>query len=586
MSGPETASRPRPPRPRLLGSLALAGYGHLLWPRWRELRNLAGRDAGRRPLRRLALGGLGALFMVAAFMGAEWLFSLFLQAEFLAELLIRRVTAIVLLFFTGLLLFSNLVTAFSTLYTAPDLPALVSAPVSIARLYLARLTLTWMQASWMMLIFALPILAAIGPVLGAPWWYYPSLPAALLPLTVCCAALGTMAAMVLARWLPIQRTREALLIVALFAFLVVYVAFRLAEPERFFEPDGFADLVALISNLRPDAVALTPPDWTTEIIFACARGEAGTIALTAGVSTSAAAATCVLGSWLARGVYLRGLMLAQEGRRRPASPTAGVGARRRGRWARPPRNLDRALSRRDTTLFFRTPAQWTQLLLVGALVLVYLLNFRYFRALSDSGVVGDRGLLAVNYALGGLVVTTLAARFIYPSVSLEGRAFWRIRAAPITFGQLLWSKARWGGRPLVLLAALMAAASDWIVELPWWMVAVSAALAAMTAWALAALAVGFGALDPRFDVDAPARLASGMGAVTFMLVGLAYIAVVGLLWILPVDVLSLYLDRGYMSRPSRIVQAVALVLGSGIVTYAVRRAAIGAGTRNLAALDR
>ena len=547
--------------------------------------NLAREDARRRPLRRLVFGGLGALFMVAAFMGAEWLFSLFLQAEFLAELLIRRVTAIVLLFFTGLLLFSNLVTAFSTLYTAPDLPALISAPVSIARLYLARLTLTWIEASWMMLVFALPILAAIGPVLGAPWWYYPSLPAALLPLTVCCAAAGTMAAMVLARWLPVHRTREAVLILALFAFLVVYVAFRLAEPERFFEPDGFPDLVALISTLRPHTAALTPPDWTTEIVFACARGEAGAITLTAGVSILAAATACVMGSWLARGVYLRGLMQAQEGRGRSVS-TAAIGARRRGRWARPPRSLSRALSRRDTTLFFRTPAQWTQLLLVGALVLVYLLNFRYFRALGEGGVVGELGLFAVNYALGGLVITTLAARFIYPSVSLEGLAFWRIRAAPVTFGALLWSKARWGGGPLVLLAAIMAAASDWIVELPWWMVAVSAALSAMTAWALAALAVGFGALDPRFDVDAPARIASGMGAVIFMLVGLAYIAVVGLLWIVPVDVLSLYFDRGYPSRPGRVAQAVALALCSGVVSYAARRMAIGAGVRSLETLDR
>ena len=107
-------------------------------------------------------------------------------------------------------------------------------------------------------------------------------------------------------------------------------------------------------------------------------------------------------------------------------------------------------------MFFRTPAQWTQLLLVGALILVYLLNFRYFRALGESGLIRPKGLFAINYFLGGLVITTLAARFIYPSVSLEGHAFWRIRAAPITFGQLLHGKARWGGGPLMLLAVLLA----------------------------------------------------------------------------------------------------------------------------------
>ena len=246
----------------MLGSTVLASYGHLLWPRWREIRNIASRDAGKKPFRRIVLGGLGLLFMAGAFFGARWLFGMFLQAEFLAELLIRRITGMVLIFFTGLLLFSNLVTAFSALYTALDIPALVSAPVSIARLYSARLTLTWIQASWMMIVFALPILAAIGPVLGAPWWYYLVLPLILLPLTVFCAALGTMGAMLLARWFPVHRTREAFALLALLAFLVVYVAFRLSEPERFFEPGGFGDLVNLISSLRADGIGTMPPGWT------------------------------------------------------------------------------------------------------------------------------------------------------------------------------------------------------------------------------------------------------------------------------------------------------------------------------------
>jgi len=520
--------------------------------------------------------------MVGAFLGARWLFGMFLQAEFLAELLIRRITGIILLFFTGLLLFSNLVTAFSALYTALDLPTLVSAPIAIPRLYLARSTLTWVQSSWMMLVFALPILAAIGPILGAPWWYYAALPLILLPLTLFCAALGTMGAMLLARWFPVHRTREAFVLLALVAFLVVYVAFRLSEPERFFEPGGFGDLVNLISSLRADGVGSSPPGWTADIIFACVRGEPAQIVHTGAVLILSAASVCVLGAWLARVIYLPGLMLAQEGR----------GQSGRGRKTRvvrrpsPPSTPEAAFMQRDTRLFFRTPAQWSQLLLVGALVLVYLLNFRYFRTLTDGGIIGSFGLFAVNYLLGGLVMTTLAARFLYPSVSLEGYAFWRIRAAPITFERLLVAKARWGARPLVLLAVIIAAASDWIVDLPSWMIIVSAGLAGMTAWVLSALAIGFGALDPRFDIDAPARIASGMGAVTFMLIGIAYIGIVGLLWILPLDVLSMYFEQDYLSRGVRLLQAAGLAGLSVVLSYGIRRWILFAGAKSLDSLDR
>ena len=71
-----------------------------------------------------------------------------------------------LLFFSGLLVFSSTVTSFSTFFAADDLPLLVAAPVPTGRLYLARLVETWVQSSWMMLVFALPMMAAVGPVLA------------------------------------------------------------------------------------------------------------------------------------------------------------------------------------------------------------------------------------------------------------------------------------------------------------------------------------------------------------------------------------------------------------------------------------
>ncbi|MEZ4463634.1 MAG: hypothetical protein R3F43_03725 [bacterium] len=174
----------------------------LLWPLWRSIANAPRARGGRTRSRILLFGTLGVAFMLASFFGARWLFEAFLQAEFLAELLIRRTVGIVLLFFTGLLVFSSTVTAFSTLFAADDLPLLVVAPVSTGRLYLARLAETWLQSSWMMLVFALPMMAACGPVLAAPWWYYRGAARPAGALTLICAAAGTIVALLLARVFP------------------------------------------------------------------------------------------------------------------------------------------------------------------------------------------------------------------------------------------------------------------------------------------------------------------------------------------------------------------------------------------------
>lgn len=555
----------------------------LLWPRWRSLQNAARSRDHQSRLRWLVLAAFGLAFMVGGFAGARWLFERFLELEVLAELLIRRVLDIVLLFFIGLLVFSNTIAAFSTLYLADDLPLLVSSPVGPARLYLARLVDTWTQASWMMLVFALPVLAGCGPVLGAAWWWYLALPLLLFPLTVLCAAAGSMLTMALARWLPAQRTHDVLLVLAMVGFLVVYIAFRLAEPERFLEPDGFADLAALIGSLRADSGPSTPADWIVECLFALLRGEWSAAALPAGTLYLSAAAACALGAWLARAVYLRSFTRAQEGRvegqgfvRRLLGPLMD-----RRRPARYPRSVLAAFVARDNRVFVRTTGQWTQLLLIAALVVVYLFNFKYFRTLQATGVIGPRGLFFVNLVLGGLVVTTVAVRFLYPAVSLEGRAFWAVQVAPITPEQLLRAKVRWGLWPLLALAVGLTVASDLIVGLPAWMVAASAVIAAGMTWALCGMGVGLGATAPRFGEPNPARIASGMGGVLFMLAGLFYmvatLALVG--W--PLSAFGHWLESGWVPRPVRLAQLGGLLLAAVALTVATHRVPLWLGARAL-----
>ncbi len=288
----------------------LRGWALLLWPRWRGVANAPRRSnapSRRGRLLRLAVfAALGLGFVWVGFAGSRWLFARFLEAEFLAELLIRRVLGIVLLFFSGLLVFSNVITAFSTLYLADDLPLLVSSPVPVGRLYLARLFDTWSQSSWMMLVFALPILAGCGPALSAPWWFYAALPALVLPLTVLCSVAGTSVTMLLARWLPANRTQDVLMVLAMLGFLVLYVAFRLAEPERFLQPDAFDDLVGLIGSLRTAGPAVSPTEWTLEALFWTARGEPLGAWRPAAVLFLSAPAACVAGAWLRRGAGTAG----------------------------------------------------------------------------------------------------------------------------------------------------------------------------------------------------------------------------------------------------------------------------------------
>lgn len=548
----------------------------LLWPHLRAAAN-AGRSRDGRSRVRLALFAvLGLAFIALAFFGARWMFFKFSAVEYLAELLIRRVLGLVLLFFSGLLVFSSLITAFSTFYLADDLPLLITAPVPVRRLYLARLAETWAQASWMMLVFALPVAAGCGPVLGAPLWFYPLLVALMIPLTIMCSTAGAAVAMLLAWLLPARRTQDVLVVLALVAFLVLYVAFRLAEPEKLLDPAGFDRLVALIGSLKNEGGFTTPADWYVAALFGALRLDTGprdadavrgavgpALALVSGALSS-----LFVGGWLARAVYFRSWSVSQEGRtgdeRSRLARLVGlvVPAISKPRRPHPFDGPGVAIRWRDTRVFLRTTSQWTQLLLIAALVVVYVFNFKHFRTLVEAGQIGPTFLLFLNYVLSVFVVTTLAARFLYPAVSLEGRAFWAVQAAPVRARELIDAKVRWGLWPLLAVSTALSVGSGWLSGAgPVGALSVGF-LAGLSTWSLTGLAVGMGAAEPRFHEDNPARIASSVGGVLFMLLGLAYMVAMVFLLVGPLGALAYHLQTGYVPEARRLALDVARVVGA------------------------
>ena len=220
-----------------------------------------------------------------------------------------------------------------------------------------------------------------------------------------------------------------------------------------------------------------------------------------------------LGTMISARLYHRAYSSAHE---RPASQNAMPRQIKERAWVQ---HKDRiaAIVRRDRLIFARTPSQWTQLLLVGALVVVYLLNFKYFRSLQDSGILGNVGIFAINFGLSGLVIATLAVRFLFPSISLEGKAFWCIEAAPIDHDTLFKAKRRWGVWPIIAIGTSLCAGAGVITGLSIPLIAISIIITAVYSWTVCSMGTYLGGFDPQFNLDNPARVASSMTAVVFMM---------------------------------------------------------------------
>jgi ABC-2 type transport system permease protein len=187
---------------------------------------------------------------------------------------------------------------------------------------------------------------------------------------------------------------------------------------------------------------------------------------------------------------------------------------------------------KDVKVFLRDTTQWSQLLLLVALALVYLYNFKVLdleRIPYMSGMVKN-AYAFVNLAMAAFVLSAVAVRFVFPAVSAEGAAFWIVRTSPVSMRAFLWSKFWTGLVPVLVMAeALTVVSNEFLGAVPFLKVVGACAIFFMT-FGLVGLAAGMGARYPRFGAENVTQVAGSYGGIAFMVLAVVFIVVeIGLL---------------------------------------------------------
>ncbi|MHB1169228.1 MAG: putative ABC transporter permease subunit, partial [Longimicrobiales bacterium] len=186
--------------------------------------------------------------------------------------------------------------------------------------------------------------------------------------------------------------------------------------------------------------------------------------------------------------------------------------------------------------FFRDTTQWSQLILLVVLVVVYIYNIRVLPLYSGEqvGFFLTNVISFLNLGLAGFVLAAIAARFIFPAVSLEGRTLWLLRSAPLDMRTLLWSKYWVGVVPLLVLALALTFGTNLILRVDLFIMVLSLVTITLVTFGIASLALGFGALFPKFDTDNAAEVSTGFGGLVFMMVAVAFLGIMVMLEAWPV----------------------------------------------------
>lgn len=495
---------------------------HLLGPKWRSARARSSRDARMRSGRVAVLALVGAAFWAAVIFVLVRLLGYFRGVPEIGPLLAGKLLGIVMLSFFSILLLSNIITALSSFFLARDLEMVAASPADWLAVYGARLAETAVHSSWMVMLMAIPILIAYGRAFEGGVLFALVAAGAMVPFFIIPAVLGSALTLVLVRVVPARRVRDLLAFLAVLAGAALVLLVRLMRPEQLARPEAFRSLVDFIAVLRTPASPLLPSEWLQGAVMSWLTGTADLLPFY--LLWSTAAALIVLGAVLHRALYPVSFTRAQESAGRVERRS---GRHRAGSLLRPLGVLRRELVLKEMRLFFRDTTQWSQLVLLSVVVVVYVFNVKFLPLRSEGVTVLLANLIPfLNLMVAGFVLAAVAARFIFPGVSVEGRTLWLLRSSPMPVRELLWAKFWTGTLPLLALALAIVGITDALLQASAFMTAVSLLSVAFLTFALAGMALGFGALFPQFQAESAAQIPTSFGGLVYMMASVALIGVV------------------------------------------------------------
>ncbi len=482
-------------------------YRAAAWlPRWRSLR-----EGGWRGFFRAAVMA-GVLLFFVSLMEAilRAVFTYVCSQEKVGLLLLDKLVGLLFLALLVLLVFSNLVASLSGLFLSDDGEFLLSSPLPPRRYFRMKFWQSALGASWSLLFLWVPVLVALSrtPLDSAgflAWGLVVPLPFCLF--ASCLACLLTLAAV---RWFPARRLRQSLVVLGVLFLGGVLFLVRMMQSEQVTAPERAVEVSRYLASLSVPQPWWLPSTWASRSLTAFSAPGGGAFRAWALLWAMALGAWALL-SWAGDAWFWPAWLASRD---RAEARERGAGPDLLGRlWSRA-RGPAASLILKDAALVARQGVQRMQTVFLALLVAVYLYNIAKLPMQGLESMVSFIFLLSC--VLSGFIVTAVALRFVFPSVSLEGEGFWLLRVAPLKAGAYLRAKYLWAAPVLLFLSLLLGLLCAWFLKPDPASAWAGLATLGLTPLVLAALSVGLGASWARFDLTSPDELATSLGGLLLM----------------------------------------------------------------------
>lgn len=472
-----------------------------------------------------------------------------------------------------MLAFSNAILTFGSLYGREEAGFLLGMPLRARQVVLVKWAEGIALSSWSFLLLGVPLMLAVARSGDVEWYYYPLFLGHFLGFIAIPACLGLLVAWAVAMWAPRRPLSVAISSGCLVILTAVYWFSNISDSAL----ESKEWLQVIFRQIGVVKQPLLPSTWTAKGIVGAMRQNVGDSLFYLMVVLGNAAFL----SWLTVNILGRfwpeAYSRAQRGRLQATI--------RRG-WLTElvcwglffylPKKLRLAMLK-DVRAFARDPKQWSQMLIMFGLLVIYVLNLRRMPVDLDNPQL--KSLIAfLNLTTVSLILATFTSRFVYPLLSLESQQLWFIELLPIRRRTLLLVKFLFALTVTGLSGCAVMALAVRMLELPPTIAWMNMSICLGVCAGLSGLSIGLGARFPVLTNRNPARIASGFGGTVNLIASMLFVGLemtgVGLLTFRLMASPHAIAAGGWMILPG--------LVGLGVV---VAVAALWIGARNFERLE-
>jgi ABC-2 type transport system permease protein len=443
--------------------------------------------------------------------------------DVIGPLIIKRLIAFGLFALFIIVAGSHVLSAYSSLFKAQELPKIVSSPYPNQRLYLIQCLETLLHGGWVLAMFCLPLLIAYGIQLQANPLFYPVVIVGIAGFFVISGSVGILIMLVIARWIisrPVQMAISTVLFLGGFISLFLYMA---VASNVFTQGVTATKLGESLANMRLTTLPYLPSQWMSELMVAAQIQDWWRVGLFLSLIISTALMLWSLVIELGSRWYADAWLWTQE----------RIGTKQLLHGSRPykkkPLWIIRLLPRRigsliykEIILFVRDFSQWGQLVLILALTLFYILQTQ--NVMSGETANRMKVLLACfNVILLGFIQATLSLRYTYPSISLEGKQFWVVACAENGIERTFFMKYYLHTFFLLLLGLGLGTVLNRIVNVDPTLNYISLLVLFLFAFGFTSWSLGLGAIFNKFEATNVADVSSDTGTLVAMILTVFYL---------------------------------------------------------------